>query len=62
MMETKSIVNNQQYFNDFTDARPPHSNYYETGLSMEIIEEFLVGMRLTVGTLLSMMPREVLEQ
>ena len=55
-------LSNQQLFNAFRDDRSLNGIFYEAGLSVKILGEFTEGLWLAVGTLLSMRPREELEQ
>lgn len=50
------------FLNPFKDANWLHSNFYEEGFSMDIVEELAEEFRRAVGQMLNMLPREVLEQ
>ncbi len=46
----------------FRDANSLHQNFYESGLTREIVLDYGERIRRAVGRLLSLIPREALEQ
>jgi hypothetical protein len=55
-------LGDQELFNAFKDANSLHSNFYEAGLTLDIVESFAEGIRPAVGRLLAIIPPEVLQQ
>ena len=55
-------LSNQHLCNAFRDDHSLNSSFYEAGLSVKISEESADVLWLVVGTLLSIRPREELEQ
>ena len=52
----------QELWNAFRDANSLHSNFYESGLTKDIVLTYEPGIRNSVEKLISVIPREVLEE
>lgn len=55
-------LKDESIYTAFRDANSLHSNFYETGLSLNLLLESEERIRQAVGKLISMIPPEVLEQ
>jgi hypothetical protein len=60
--ELSRELRDQTLFEAFRDANFLHHNFYESGLTREVVLTFEESIRYTVGKLLSIIPPEVLEQ
>jgi len=60
--EVSKDLREDSIFTAFRDANSLHSNFYETGMSLEILLDSEERIRRAVGLLISQIPPEVLEQ
>ena len=60
--EVSRELQQESIFTAFRDANSLHSNFYETGLSLDILLDSEERIRPAVGRLISMIPPEVWEQ
>jgi len=60
--EVSRDLQEESIFTAFRDADSLHSNFYETGMSLEILLDSEERIRSAVGLLISQIPPEVLEQ
>ena len=60
--EVSRELQEESIFTAFRDANSLHSNFYETGMSLDILLDSEDRIRQVVGRLISMIPPEVLEQ
>lgn len=59
--ELSRELGDQGLFDAFRDANSLHINFYESGLTREIVLTLEERIRRTVGRLVSLLPREVLQ-
>ena len=60
--EISKDLREESIFTAFRDANSLHSNFYETGMSLDILLDSEERIRQAVGKLISIIPSEVLEQ
>lgn len=60
--EVSRDLREESIFTAFRDANSLHSNFYETGMSLDILLDSEERIRHAVGNLISKIPPEVLEQ
>lgn len=62
MQELARELGDSNLWDGFRDAQSLHTNFYESDLTVEVVLTSEARVRYAIGRLLSMIPREVLEQ